>query len=226
LSPRPTLIEPQDCGWCLSIGLEKRGLNPQTAENQEAEAIRLGTKSAPKPQNFPAKRTGNCTPMLAICSPTPLHAGFVGDMSYPQRTSHHHHDSHADGHSHPHRPNHPYLTPSYTPSPWESPDPSSLEYSHFNQWNNLAYRPRLDGYPFTNPQGIMASPVSGTEPPSASASHHHTTPTGEYPEDPSFETGEDGRVEMGQDEIDAIIRNKRKVRDPKACYACHRRKVR
>ena len=30
---------------------------------------------------------------------------------------------------------------------------------------------------------------------------------------------------MEQAEIDAIIRNKRKARDPKACYACHRRKV-
>jgi len=30
---------------------------------------------------------------------------------------------------------------------------------------------------------------------------------------------------MAQEEIDAIIRNRRKVRDPKACYACHRRKV-
>jgi hypothetical protein len=164
--------------------------------------------------------------MLAVCPPTPLHTGFVGDMSRPHRPSHHHHDSNTDGHSHLHRPNHPYLTPFHTPSPWESPDPSSLEYSQFNnQWNNLTYRPRLDGYPFTNPQRVMASPVSGTEPPSASASHHRTTPTGEYPEDPSFETAEDGRVEMGQDEIDAIIRNKRKVRDPKACYACHRRKV-
>lgn len=34
-----------------------------------------------------------------------------------------------------------------------------------------------------------------------------------------------GTIEMDQAEIDAIIRNKRKVRDPKACYACHRRKV-
>lgn len=34
-----------------------------------------------------------------------------------------------------------------------------------------------------------------------------------------------GVVEMDQEEVDAIIRNKRKVRDPKACYACHRRKV-
>lgn len=37
--------------------------------------------------------------------------------------------------------------------------------------------------------------------------------------------GGGGRVEMEQAEIDAIIRNKRKARDPKACYACHRRKV-
>lgn len=49
--------------------------------------------------------------------------------------------------------------------------------------------------------------------------------TGDYSEDPSFETNVDGRIEMAQEEIDAIIRNKRKVRDPKACYACHRRKV-
>lgn len=38
-------------------------------------------------------------------------------------------------------------------------------------------------------------------------------------------TNGSGRVEMEQAEIDAIIRNKRKARDPKACYACHRRKV-
>ena len=49
--------------------------------------------------------------------------------------------------------------------------------------------------------------------------------THDYPDDPSFETGSDGRVEMNQEDVDAIIRNKRKVRDPKACYACHRRKV-
>ena len=48
---------------------------------------------------------------------------------------------------------------------------------------------------------------------------------GEYPHDSSVEMTSDGRVEMAQEEIDAIIRNKRKVRDPKACYACHRRKV-
>ncbi|KIX09786.1 uncharacterized protein Z518_00867 [Rhinocladiella mackenziei CBS 650.93] len=47
----------------------------------------------------------------------------------------------------------------------------------------------------------------------------------DYPDDPNIETTSDGRIEMAQDEIDAIIRNKRKVRDPKACYACHRRKV-
>ncbi|KIW90601.1 uncharacterized protein Z519_08384 [Cladophialophora bantiana CBS 173.52] len=48
---------------------------------------------------------------------------------------------------------------------------------------------------------------------------------GDYLDDPIMETGADGRIEMAQEEIDAIIRNKRKVRDPKACYACHRRKV-
>jgi hypothetical protein len=32
-------------------------------------------------------------------------------------------------------------------------------------------------------------------------------------------------VELPQDQVDAIIRTKRKARDPKACYACHRRKV-
>ena len=47
-----------------------------------------------------------------------------------------------------------------------------------------------------------------------------------YPEDPSFDSPQqDGTVDMPQDEVDAIIRNKRKARDPKACYACHRRKV-
>ncbi|KEF63868.1 uncharacterized protein A1O9_01846 [Exophiala aquamarina CBS 119918] len=47
----------------------------------------------------------------------------------------------------------------------------------------------------------------------------------DYPDDSNLDVGADGRVEMDQEEIDAIIRNKRKVRDPKACYACHRRKV-
>ncbi|KAK5941180.1 hypothetical protein PMZ80_006457 [Knufia obscura] len=51
------------------------------------------------------------------------------------------------------------------------------------------------------------------------------------PQDPGSkaEYSEDGEkpgmLEMDQEEVDAIIRNKRKVRDPKACYACHRRKV-
>lgn len=66
--------------------------------------------------------------------------------------------------------------------------------------------------------------MSGTQP------EHLVNPAKmEYPDDPSFEDGHmssaNGRVEMDQDEVDAIIRNKRKVRDPKACYACHRRKV-
>lgn len=47
-----------------------------------------------------------------------------------------------------------------------------------------------------------------------------------YPDDPSFGSpNQDARLELPQEEIDAIIRNKRKARDPKACYACHRRKV-
>lgn len=139
-------------------------------------------------------------------------------MSYPN----HHFPSHHNSSDYPQR--HPYITPSYTPAPWEGPG-KRLNYNHYNQWN-LAYRPRLDGYPFTNPQSVMASPDIGTEPNSQSHSLPQITPTEtEYPDDPSFETGDDGRVEMGQDEIDAIIRNKRKVRDPKACYACHRRKV-
>lgn len=47
-----------------------------------------------------------------------------------------------------------------------------------------------------------------------------------YPDDPSFNSPpEPERLEMPQDEIDAVLRNKRKARDPKACYACHRRKV-
>ena len=43
--------------------------------------------------------------------------------------------------------------------------------------------------------------------------------------DYSDEGGKPGMVEIDQEEVDAIIRSKRKVRDPKACYACHRRKV-
>lgn len=48
---------------------------------------------------------------------------------------------------------------------------------------------------------------------------------GDYGDDSTMDATADGRIEMAQEEIDAIIRNKRKVRDPKACYACHRRKV-
>lgn len=54
----------------------------------------------------------------------------------------------------------------------------------------------------------------------------HVTPDvakAEYSDDES--TKREGLLEMDQEEVDAIIRNKRKVRDPKACYACHRRKV-
>ncbi|KAL2416598.1 hypothetical protein ABEF95_006395 [Exophiala dermatitidis] len=51
------------------------------------------------------------------------------------------------------------------------------------------------------------------------------TAASDYHDDSTYETTADGRIEMAQEEIDAIIRNKRKVRDPKACYACHRRKV-
>jgi hypothetical protein len=42
---------------------------------------------------------------------------------------------------------------------------------------------------------------------------------------PEAQADGNGKLEMSQDDIDAIIRNKRKLRDPKACYACHRRKV-
>ncbi|OAL38148.1 hypothetical protein AYO20_02600 [Fonsecaea nubica] len=48
---------------------------------------------------------------------------------------------------------------------------------------------------------------------------------GDYADDHIMETGPGGRIEVAQEEVDAIIRNTRKVRDPKACYACHRRKV-
>ena len=47
----------------------------------------------------------------------------------------------------------------------------------------------------------------------------------DYHDDSNVDSAADGKVEMDQEEIDAIIRNKRKVRDPQACYACHRRKV-
>ena len=47
-----------------------------------------------------------------------------------------------------------------------------------------------------------------------------------YPHDEDYDTSNlESRTELPQEEIDAIIRNKRKARDPKACYACHRRKV-
>lgn len=59
-----------------------------------------------------------------------------------------------------------------------------------------------------------SSPTAAND---AAAAYH----SDDNPDDPVV----DGKIEMDQEEIDAIIRNKRKVRDPKACYACHRRKV-
>lgn len=105
-----------------------------------------------------------------------------------------------------------------------APPPPQSPYDHYDHHLNgsLAYRPRLDEYPYSGIHHSMTSPPHpmASTPTSGPPSGHP-----EYPEDPSFDTGSDGRLEMAQDDVDAIIRNKRKVRDPKACYACHRRKV-
>ena len=105
-------------------------------------------------------------------------------------------------------------------SPVSPYDQTSFE--NYPHTYNLAYRPRIDGLRFATHQTMASSPNA------MDATPHSQLPEAgghEYPEDPSFDTNSDGRVEMNQDEVDAIIRNKRKVRDPKACYACHRRKV-
>lgn len=102
----------------------------------------------------------------------------------------------------------------------QHPLPPQSPYDSYDQAVNgvLAYRPRVEDFSYPGIHHAMTSPtnMSATpQPPSAN----------DYPDDPSFETNSDGRVEMNQEDVDAIIRNKRKVRDPKACYACHRRKV-
>ena len=138
--------------------------------------------------------------MLALCMPSHLNGGLAG---------------HLNMHPHPH----PSLSAPYTSQPWEHlnrhPDYAQSAYPHYS----LTHRPRVNSHGFPPQEKYMASPTSGMERP-----QQMPTKT-EYPDDPSFEAETDGRPDMGQDEIDAIIRNKRKVRDPKACYACHRRKV-
>lgn len=101
----------------------------------------------------------------------------------------------------------------------QHPLPPQSPYDSYDQSVNgvLAYRPRVDDYTYPGIHHAMTSPTAMSATPQPS--------TQDYPDDPSFETGSDGRVEMNQEDVDAIIRNKRKVRDPKACYACHRRKV-
>lgn len=113
---------------------------------------------------------------------------------------HHHQHTH---HQHPQHPPPPQ-------SPFDTYDPSVN--------GVLAYRPRVEDFSYPGIHHAMT-----TSPTIMSATPQ---PAGqEYPDDPSFETNSDGRVEMNQEDVDAIIRNKRKIRDPKACYACHRRKV-
>ena len=148
--------------------------------------------------------------MLAICSPSQV--GMAG----PNRR----HLDLAPNYYPPSQSSWTASTSDY--SPVSQYEPLPLEHQHFQPPTyHLAHRPRLDGlqYPLGFP---MASPVDAME----GSAHQQLaeTPT-QYPDDPSFEPAVDGRMEMNQDEIDAIIRNKRKVRDPKACYACHRRKV-
>ena len=123
------------------------------------------------------------------------------------------------------------FNPNYFPQPSWPPSNTSSPVSPYGQLPldqyppvyNLAYRPRFDAqqYPAYY-QTMVSSPTAmdGTSQPQLAEQGNH-----EYPDDPSFDTTSDGRVEMNQDDVDAIIRNKRKVRDPKACYACHRRKV-
>ena len=133
--------------------------------------------------------------MFAVCTPSQL--SLAGDMSNNR---------------------HLHLSAPYTPQPWDQID-ASLDYAQIPQLQQpLAYRPRFDRHNLPPRNAYMASPCA-MEP------LQHEASANEYPDDPSFEANPDGRLEMGQDEIDAIIRNKRKVRDPKACYACHRRKV-
>jgi hypothetical protein len=153
--------------------------------------------------------------MLAVCSPsqTAMAGPGVPNRHYWQLNS-----------SHPAPPPPPPgWSASYDELNHIPPQPQT-PYDHYEQSLNgpLAYRPRVDEYPYTGIHHAMTSPPHpmSTTPTSGPVSGHP-----DYPEEHNFETASDGRLEMAQDDVDAIIRNKRKVRDPKACYACHRRKV-
>ena len=112
---------------------------------------------------------------------------------------------------------HQYFSTNLVPPTWTPEYNDELDYTQLQQTFNLAYRPRVANFAYLHPYRMASPAATAVAAPDPTAS--------EYPEDPSFEPNLDGRIEMNQDEIDAIIRNKRKVRDPKACYACHRRKV-
>lgn len=156
--------------------------------------------------------------MLAVCSPsqTSMAGSGVPNRHYWQLNS-----------AHPAPPPPHPGAHSWSPGLEDIghiPPPPQHTYEHYEQPLNgsLAYRPRIDDYPYSGIHHAMTSPphpMSST-PTSGPVSGHP-----DYPEDHNFETASDGRLEMAQDDVDAIIRNKRKVRDPKACYACHRRKV-
>lgn len=151
--------------------------------------------------------------MLAICSPSQTSMAGLPNRHYWQLTS-----------AHPTQPWSPSGFDVLPPSPHlhhhqQHPLPPQSPYDAYDQSVNgvLAYRPRVDDFSYPGIHHAMTSPTAMSATPQPS--------NADYPDDPSFETGSDGRVEMNQEDVDAIIRNKRKVRDPKACYACHRRKV-
>ena len=102
------------------------------------------------------------------------------------------------------QPNHQYFT-----SHAEYPYPSNLQqYQHQHQHQHPYFKSEYAGLPINMAEVPHASPQ-------VLVSKAEYSEDGEKP----------GMLEMDQEEVDAIIRNKRKVRDPKACYACHRRKV-
>lgn len=141
-------------------------------------------------------------------TPVPSHAsGSSDDLDVHRYTDYSstHHSQHHHQFSHPQHP----LAPQHSQHAYPI-DPSQYQLQHLHQHPSLCTQAQLKHEYGAMPINMAEIPLTPQD---------ITTKS---------ETSDDGRApltEMDQDEVDAIIRNKRKVRDPKACYACHRRKV-
>lgn len=89
---------------------------------------------------------------------------------------------------------------------------------HYTSHPQYSYPPHFPEHPYFKSE-YASLPISMADIPHAPAQDLASKA------ECSDDGGTLGMLEMDQEEVDAIIRNKRKVRDPKACYACHRRKV-